>query len=143
MGLPTVTGTGTLTADPELRFVTSGKAVVSVNIAHNERYKKDGEWVDGGTTFLRGSVWGDYAENVAESLSKGTQVTYTGTLKQREYETREGEKRTVFELGINEIGPTLRFATAQVLKAALVKPGSPSAAKDDSGWGAASDTPDW
>lgn len=148
--LPTVTGVGTLTADPELRFTPSGAAVANVNIAFNSRKKNNqtGEWEDGDTTFLRGSIWKEYAENVAETLTKGDKVFVTGTLKQREYE-KDGQKRTVYELNIDEIGPGLRFATASVKRARGNGSGgarsAPAQTQDDP-WGsapAASDEPGW
>lgn len=110
-----VTIIGTLGGDPELSFLQSGKAVANVNIASTPRkFNRDSnEWVDGDTLWMRGSVWGDYAEHVVESLTKGDRVIVVGSLTQRSYETREGEKRTVVELQIDEIGPSLRWATAQ------------------------------
>jgi single-strand DNA-binding protein len=110
---------GRLTADPELRFTPSGAAVANFTIASNDRYynKETQEWVDKDAVFLRANVWRDFAENLAESLTRGTEVIAQGTLSQREFETREGEKRTVFELEIDAIGPNLRFATAKVTKA--------------------------
>jgi len=114
---PQVTVVGTLTADAELRFLDSGKAVASVNIASNSR-KKDpntGQFVDGDTTFLRATVWGEYAENVAESLTKGARVIAVGSLKQRSWE-KDGVKKTSYDLDVDEIGPSLRWATAKVNK---------------------------
>ena len=109
---------GNLTSDPELRFTPSGQAVASLTIAVTPRTRNAaGEWVDGETTFLRGSVWGQYAENVAESLSKGDRVTATGTLRARTFQTREGESRTVFEATFATVAPDLRFATARPQRA--------------------------
>ena len=109
---------GNLTADPELRFGPSGHAVANFTVAHTPRKfdKQAGEWVDGETLFLNCSVWRKVAENAAESLTKGARVIATGQLKARSYETREGEKRTVMELEVDEIGPSLRYATARVTK---------------------------
>jgi single-strand DNA-binding protein len=117
-GLPAVTVIGTLVADPELRFTPAGAAVVNFTIAANSRRlnKDSGEWEDGDATFLRCNLWRDAAENVAESLTKGARVLATGALKQRDYETREGEKRTVMELEVDEVGPSLRWARAVVTK---------------------------
>lgn len=111
-----VTVVGNLTNDPELRFTPSGAAVASFTVASSSRVldKTTNEWKDGETTYLRCSVWRQYAENVAESLTKGTRVIVTGRLKQRSYETREGEKRTVMEIEVDDVGPALRYATAKV-----------------------------
>ena len=112
----TVTVVGNLTNDPELRFTPSGAAVASFTVASSSRVldKTTNEWKDGESVFMRCSVWRQYAENVAESLTKGTRVIVSGRLKQRSYETREGEKRTVMELEVEDVGPALRFATAKV-----------------------------
>jgi single-strand DNA-binding protein len=112
----TVTVVGNLTNDPELRFTPSGAAVASFTVASSSRYldKTTNEWKDGEPTYLRCSVWRQYAENVAESLTKGTRVIVSGKLKQRSYETREGEKRTVMEIEVEDVGPALRYATAKV-----------------------------
>lgn len=114
----TVTVIGNLTSDPELRFTPNGLAVASFTVASTTRIldKTSNEWKDGDTLFLRCSVWRQYAENVAESLTKGTRVLVTGRLKQRSYETKEGEKRTVYEVEVDEVGPSLRNATAKVTK---------------------------
>jgi single-strand DNA-binding protein len=114
-----ITVVGNLTADPELRFTPSGAAVANFTIASTPRTfdKNTNEWKDGDALFLRCSVWRQAAENVAESLQKGTAVIAQGRLKQRSYETKEGEKRTVVELEVDEIGPALKFATAKVTKA--------------------------
>jgi len=107
---------GTLVADPELRFTQSGAAVVNVTVAQNERRlnKESGKWEDGDAVFLRCNAWRQFAENIAESLSKGDRVLGYGRLKQRSYETREGEKRTVFEVELEALGPSLKFRTATV-----------------------------
>ena len=109
---------GNLTSDPELRFTQSGAAVASFTVASTPRTfdKQTNEWRDGDPMFLNCSVWRQYAENVAESLTKGARVIVTGSLKSRSYETREGEKRTVFEVDVDEIGPALRYATATVTR---------------------------
>ncbi len=111
-----ITVVGNLTADPELRFTPSGAAVASFTIASTPRTfdKNSNEWKDGEALFLRCSIWRQAAENVAESLQRGMRVVAQGRLKQRSYETREGEKRTVVELDVDEIGPSLKYATAKV-----------------------------
>lgn len=113
-----VTVTGNLTGDPELRFTPNGQAVASFTVASTTRVldRNSNEWKDGDTLFLRCSVWRQYAENVAESLTKGTRVIVTGRLKQRSYETKEGEKRTVVEMDVDDVGPVLRNATAKVTR---------------------------
>ena len=113
-----VTIVGNLTGDPELRFTPSGAAVASFTMASTPRVldKATNEWKDGEALFMRCSVWRQYAENVAESLTKGMRVVVTGRLKQRSYETREGEKRTVVEMEVDEVGPSLKYATAKVNK---------------------------
>ena len=118
-GETTITVIGNLTADPELRFTPSGAAVASFTVASTPRTfdRQSNEWKDGEALFLRCSIWREAAENVTESLTKGTRVIVQGRLKQRSYETREGEKRTVVELDVDEIGPSLKFATASVNRA--------------------------
>lgn len=118
-GETTLTVIGTLCGDPELRFTPGGAAVANFTIASNSRsYDKDsGTWKDGDALFLRCNIWRTAAENVAESLVKGTRVIVTGRLKQRSFETKEGDKRTVFELEVDEIGPSLKWATVKVNKA--------------------------
>ncbi len=113
-----VTIVGNLTNDPELRFTPSGSAVANFTVASSSRVldKATNEWKDGDTVFMRCSVWRQYAENVAESLTRGTRVIVTGRLKQRSYETQQGEKRTVVELEVDDIGPALRYSTAKVTK---------------------------
>lgn len=117
-GETTVTVIGNLTADPELRFTPSGAAVASFTVASTPRTfdRQSGEWKDGEALFLRCNIWRQAAENVAESLTRGARVIVNGRLKQRSFETREGEKRTVVELDVDEIGPSLRYATAKVNK---------------------------
>ena len=117
-GETTITLIGNLTDDPELRFTPSGAAVAKFRVASTPRYldRQTGEWKDGEALFLTCNVWRQAAEHVAESLQRGTRVILSGRLKQRTYETREGEKRTVFEVEVDEIGPSLRYATAKVQK---------------------------
>src|SRR5918997_5926990 len=109
-GLPEITIAGTLVADPELRYLPTGVAVGNFTVAANDRRfdKATGRWVDHGATFLRCSVWREVAEHVAESLSRGVRVLLTGALRQREFHTTEGDKRTVFEVDVTEVGACLR-----------------------------------
>ena len=118
-GDTTITVVGNLTADPELRFTPSGAAVANFTVASTPRIfdRQSSEWKDGEALFLRCSIWREAAENVAESLTRGSRVVLTGRLKQRSFETKEGEKRTVMEVEVEEIGPSLRYATAKVNKA--------------------------
>jgi single-strand DNA-binding protein len=120
MSLPTLSGVGRLTDSPELRFTPSGKAVCKLRLAFNSRRKnpQTQEWEDGDVYYVDGSVWDQEAEHVAESLDRGHEVYVTGRLKSRQYETREGEKRTATELAIDAIGPTLKYATVKVNKIA-------------------------
>jgi single-strand DNA-binding protein len=113
-----ITVVGNLTDDPELRFTSSGAAVANFTVASTPRFfdKQTNDWKDGDALFLRCSIWRQAAENVAESLTKGARVIVQGRLKQRSYETREGEKRTVYELDVDEVGPSLRYATSKVSK---------------------------
>lgn len=117
-GETTITVIGNLTNDPELRFTPSGAAVANFTVASTPRSfdRQSNDWKDGETLFLRCSIWRDAAENVAESLSKGSRVIVSGRLKSRTYDTKEGEKRTVMELEVDEVGPSLRYATAKVNK---------------------------
>lgn len=117
-GDTTITVIGNLTDDPELRFTPSGAAVAKFRVASTPRFmdKASGEWKDGEPLFLACTVWRQAAEHVAESLQRGARVIVSGRLRQRSYETREGEKRTVIELEVDEIGPSLRYATAKVQK---------------------------
>jgi single-strand DNA-binding protein len=112
----TITVVGNLVDDPELRFTSSGAAVAKFRVASTPRFldRQTNEWKDGEALFLQCNIWRQAAENVAESLQKGARVIVTGRLRQRSYETREGEKRTVFELEVDEVGPSLRYATAKV-----------------------------
>jgi len=113
-----ITVIGNITGDPELRFTPSGAAVANFTVASTPRQfdRQSNEWKDGETLFMRCSVWRDAAENVAESLQRGTRVIVSGRLKSRSYETKEGEKRTVIEMEVDEVGPSLRYATAKVNK---------------------------
>jgi len=117
-GETVITVVGNLTDDPELRFTPSGAAVAKFRIASTPRTldRQSGEWKDGEPLFLACNIWRDAAEHVAESLQRGARVIVQGRLRQRSYETREGEKRTVYELEVDEIGPSLRYATAKVQK---------------------------
>jgi len=113
-----ITIVGNVTGDPELRFTPSGAAVANFTVASTPRAfdRQSNEWKDGETLFMRCSVWRDAAENVAESIQRGARVIVTGRLKSRSYETKEGEKRTVLEMEVDEVGPSLRYATAKVNK---------------------------
>ena len=115
-GETTITLVGNLTADPELRFTPSGAAVANFTVASTPRTfdRQTNEWKDGDAMFLNCAVWRQAAENVAESLQKGMRVIVQGRLKSRSYETREGERRTVFEIDVDEIGPALKYATAKI-----------------------------
>ena len=114
-----ITVVGNLVDDPELRFTPSGAAVANFRIASTPRTfdKQSNDWKDGDSLFLSCAVWRQAAENVAESLQKGMRVVVTGRLKSRQYETREGEKRTVMEIEVEEVGPSLKYATAKVTRA--------------------------
>lgn len=111
-----ITVIGNLVADPELRFTSTGQAVVNFRVASTPRYfdKQSNEWKDGEALFLSCNAWRQYAENVSESLTKGMRVIVVGRLKQRSWETKEGERRTVLEVEVDEVGPALRSATAKV-----------------------------
>ncbi|MEI7655496.1 MAG: single-stranded DNA-binding protein [Actinomycetes bacterium] len=154
-GETTITVIGNLTADPELRFTASGHAVASFTVASTPRTfdRETNGWKDGETLFLKCSVWRQYAENVAESLTKGARVIVTGRLKQRSYE-KEGEKRTVYELDVEDVGPALRTATARITKVQRSGgeggSGGPSTSSEPSwggapaaggGWGGTDDEP--
>lgn len=118
-GETVITVIGNLTADPELRFTPSGAAVANFTVASTPRTfdRQTGEWKDGEALFLRCNIWRQAAENAAESLTKGMRVIVNGRLRQRSFETREGEKRTVMEMEVDEVGPSLRYATVNVNKA--------------------------
>jgi single-strand DNA-binding protein len=118
-GDTTLTITGNLTAEPELRFTSTGVAVAAFTVAASRRVldQETGQWKDGDTLFLRCSAWRNLAEHICDSaLAKGTRVIVTGRLKQRQYETPDGDKRTVYELDADDIGPSLKWATAKVAK---------------------------
>ena len=119
-GETVITVVGNLTADPELRFTQNGLPVANFTIASTPRSfdRQANEWKDGEPLFLRASVWREFAEHVAGSLTKGSRVIATGRLKQRTYQDREGNNRTAIELEVDEIGPSLRYATATVTRAA-------------------------
>lgn len=124
-GETVITVVGNLTADPELRYTQGGLAVANFTIASTPRSfdRASNDWKDGEALFIRASVWREFAEHVAGSLTKGSRVIASGRLKQRSYETKEGEKRTSIELEVDEIGPSLRYATAQVTRAASSREG--------------------
>jgi single-strand DNA-binding protein len=134
-----ITVIGNLTADPELRFTQSGAAVSNFTVASTPRRfdRETGEWKDGEALFLRCSLWRQPAENVAESLTRGARVIVQGRLKQRSFETRDGGKRTVVELEVDEIGPSLRYATAKVNKVSRSSGDSGGSAPTDDPWGSA------
>lgn len=127
-GDTTVTVIGNLTAAPELRFTQGGHAVANFTVASTPRTfnRQTGEWEDGPALFLRCNLWRKAAENVAESLTKGSRVIVAGRLRQRTFETREGDKRTVIELEVDEIGPSLRYATPSITKQARTENGEPA-----------------
>ena len=134
-----VTVVGNLTADPELRYTQTGVAVANFTIASTPRNfdRASNEWKDGEALFLRASCWREFAEHVAGSLTKGSRVIATGRLKQRSYDDRDGNKRTTIELEVDEIGPSLRYATAQVSRAGSGNAGVPSSAESADVWNAA------
>ncbi|HZA05724.1 MAG TPA: single-stranded DNA-binding protein [Propionibacteriaceae bacterium] len=136
-GETTITLVGNLTADPELRFTPSGAAVANFTVASTPRTfdRNTNEWRDGDAMFLNCAVWRQAAENVAESLQKGMRVIVQGRLKSRSYETREGERRTVFEVDVDEIGPALRYATAKVSRNASGGGGGGGGGRSYSGGG--------
>ena len=148
-GETVITVVGNLTADPELRFTPSGAAVANFTVASTPRTfdRQSGEWKDGEALFLRCNVWRQPAENVAESLTRGMRVMVSGRLRQRSFETREGEKRTVVEVEVDEIGPSLRYATAKVNKASRGGGGggfgSSGGSRGGGGSGAASTDDPW
>lgn len=136
---------GNLTGDPELRFTPSGAAVATFTVASTPRTfdRAAQEWKDGDTLFLRCQVWRDQAEHVAESLTKGMAVIVVGTLGQRSYETREGEKRTVYEVEASNVGPSLRNATAKVTKVAGKSGGQSAPGGQEDPWAAPAGQPGW
>ncbi|MFT4085318.1 MAG: single-stranded DNA-binding protein [Nocardioides sp.] len=132
-----ITVVGNLVDDPELRFTPSGAAVANFRIASTPRSfnRQTNEWEDGEALFLSCSIWRQAAENVAESLQRGMRVVVQGRLKSRTYETREGEKRTVFELDVEEVGPSLRYATAKVTRASRQSGGQGGYSNSGGGYG--------
>ena len=142
-GETTITIIGNLTDDPELRFTPSGAAVAKFRVASTPRTldRASGEWKDGEPLFLSCTVWRQAAENVAESLQRGARVIVSGRLRQRSYETKEGEKRTVFEVEVDEIGPSLRYATAKVQKMSRSSGGGGYGSGGQGGGGLAGDDP--
>lgn len=141
-GETVITVVGNLTADPELRFTSSGVAVANFTVASTPRFfdRSAGEWRDGEAMFLRCSIWRQAAENVAETLTRGARILVQGRLRQRSFETKEGEKRTVVELDADEVGPSLRYATAKVNK---VSRGQGSSSGFDAGGGSSSSEDSW
>ena len=139
-GETVITVVGNLVEDPELRFTPSGAAVAAFRIASTpSRFNKDtSKWEDGDSLFLRCSVWRQAAENVAESLQRGMRVIVQGRLKQREWETKDGEKRTSYEIDVDEVGPSLKFATAKVAKTQRGGGGFAAAQADNDPWASAS-----
>jgi single-strand DNA-binding protein len=142
-----ITIVGNLVGDPELRYTQTGQAVATFRVASTPRFRDNttGEWKDGDSLFLSCNVWRQAAENVAESLQRGTRVIVSGRLRQRSYETREGEKRTVYEIEVDDVGPSLRNASAKVTKSSRSGggyggqggPGGPSGGGGSGGAGAA------
>jgi single-strand DNA-binding protein len=132
-----ITLVGNLVDDPELRFTPSGAAVAKFRVASTPRYldRQSGEWKDGEGLFLTVNCWRQMAENVAESLAKGSRVIVTGRLKQRSYETREGEKRTVYEIEADDVGASLRNATAKVNRTSRPGGGGSGGGGASGGWG--------
>ncbi|MFC5909168.1 single-stranded DNA-binding protein [Streptacidiphilus monticola] len=135
-GETTITLVGNLVDDPELRFTPGGAAVAKFRIASTPRTfdRAANEWRDGESLFLSCQIWREAAEHVAESLQRGMRVIVQGRLRQRSYETKEGEKRSVFEVEVDEIGPSLRSATARVTKASRQAPAAARAAAAEGGW---------
>ena len=131
-GETTITVIGNLTSDPELRFTPSGSAVANFTVASTPKTfdRNSNEWKDGETLFLRCAVWKEAAENVAESLTKGMRVIVSGRLKSRSYETKEKEKRTVIELEVDEVGPSLKYANAKVNRTQRSSTPAPAAQSD-------------
>ena len=143
-GDTTITVVGNLTSDPELRFTPSGASVASFTVAFTPRFldKNSNEWKDGDALFLRCSVWRQAAENATESLHRGDRVIVTGRLKQRSFETKEGEKRTVVEIDVDEVGPSLRYASAKVVKASRGGGSGASSGGGQGGYGSSSPADD-
>lgn len=127
-----ITVAGNMVADPELKFTQKGTPVANFRVASTPKVYRDGQWEDGDGVFLNCTLWRDAAENVAESLTKGMRVIVQGRLRQRSYENKQGEKRTVFEIEVDEVGPSLRFARAKVTRVTREKSGASSGG--DTGW---------
>lgn len=144
-GLPEITVAGTLTADPDLRFTATGAAVANFTVAANDRRydPATGQWTDKGATFLRCSIWRQAAENVAESLTKGTRVLLTGVLRQREWDTPDGDKRYAFDVDVTEIGPSLKWATATIARPTRTGPETNTHTGADSDTNAGADADRW
>jgi len=138
-----ITVVGNLTADPELRYTQGGLAVANFTIASTPKVfdKQSNDWKDGDSLFLRASCWREFAEHVAGSLTKGTRVVATGRLKQRNYDDRDGNKRTAIELEVDEIGPSLRYSTATVLRSSSDRSASINVTPTEEPWAAAGYTP--
>jgi single-strand DNA-binding protein len=131
-----ITITGNLVDDPELRYTPAGQAVAKFRVASTPRFRDNstGEWKDGDSLFLTCTVWRQAAENVAESLQRGMRVIVSGRLKQRSYETKEGEKRTVYEVDADDVGPSLRNASAKVTKATRTRGNGNGGAAETDPW---------
>ena len=140
----TVTLVGNLTDDPELRFTAQGAAVANFRIAVSKRIRdpQTNEWKDGDTSFFRVNVWRQLAENVAESLTRGTRVVVTGTLKMRQWETQEGEKRSVVEVEATEVGPSLKWATAKIEKTSRQSGGAAASGGGGGDWESSTPVPE-
>jgi len=139
-----VTLVGNLTDDPELRFTAQGAAVANFRIAVSKRIRdpQTNEWKDGDTSFFRVNVWRQLAENVAESLTRGTRVIVTGTLKMRQWETQEGEKRSVVEVEASEVGPSLKWATAKMEKTSRQSGGQQASGGGGGDWDSPTPVPE-
>lgn len=131
----TITLVGNITDDPELRFTPSGAAVANFTVAVNRRINKDGQWEDKLDGFFRCNCWRDMAENVAESLQKGSRVMVVGRLQQRQWEDKDGNKRSSFEIQVDEVGPSLRWATATVQKSSRSSGGGTGGGGGGGDWG--------
>ena len=142
-GDTTITIIGNLVSDPELRYTPTGQAVATFRVASTPRYmdRTTNEWKDGDSLFLSCNVWRQAAENVAESLQRGMRVIVSGRLRQRSYETKEGEKRTVYEIEVDEVGPSLRNASAKVVRSSRATGGQGSGGGYGSSSGRANDDP--
>ncbi len=138
-GDTTITVAGNLTADPEIRYTATGVPVAAFTVAASRRVYDSGtsQWRDGETLFLRCSAWRHLAEHIAESLAKGTRVVVTGRLRQRDYETTDGQKRTVYEVDADDAGPSLRFATAKITKTTREQPPHPVGDPEAGQWASA------